>query len=178
MAAVKPRPPVKLFVAVTYSDETSLGAARGRLQERFGSIDLEAGPIDFSAFTDYYAPEMGPKLAKCFWAFEPLVDPAALADIKLWTNQLEQQFAVEGRRRVNLDPGYVELGKVVLATAKDYAHRVYLQKGIYAEVVLVYRKKDKSFGPVEYTFPDYKAETALDFFNRVRKIYFGRIRAL
>lgn len=175
MATVKPRPPVKLFVAATYSDPSSLSAARARLEQKFGMIDVEAGPIDFSAFTDYYASEMGTKLAKSFWSFETHVDPGALADIKLWTNDLEQEYAAEGKRRVNLDAGYVELGKVVLATAKDYAHRVYLQKGIYAEVVLVYRKKDESFGPVDYTFPDYKAAAVLDFFNRVRKIYFGRL---
>jgi hypothetical protein len=112
---------------------------------------------------------MGTSLFRKFYSFERLIDPEELASIKRWTCDLEASFQdPRARRPVNLDPGYVAPAKVVLASTKDFAHRIYLKDGIFAEVTLVYRKG--SFVPLEHTFPDYRTAEYIGFFNRVRRV--------
>ncbi len=166
--------PVNLICAVTYSEGFNVDEALFALQELFGPFDLESERYDFSSYTDYYEPEMGRGLEKFFLSFERLIDPESIAEIKLETNSLEEEFALGGRRRVNLDPGYVGSAQLVLATTKGYAHRIYLKKGIYAEVTLIYR--GGGFRPLEWTYPDYRSDLALRFFGRVRNLYLSKLK--
>jgi hypothetical protein len=105
-----------------------------------------------------------------------LIDPAGLADIKLRTNAIEERYR-DGRwgveRPINLDPGYLELGKLVLASTKNHFHRIFLRDGIYAEVTLYYR--DKAFQPFEWTFPDYRSAGYQQFFLDARRVYYHQI---
>jgi hypothetical protein len=120
--------------------------------------------------TDYYEPTMGPGILKCFWAFERLIDPATLVDMKLQTNAWEAEYASRGghaeARPLNLDPGYLTSAKLVLASTKDHAHRLYLSRGIYAEVTLFY--KDRQWQRHEWTFKDYRREDYQRFFTECR----------
>ncbi|MFQ5836184.1 MAG: DUF4416 family protein, partial [bacterium] len=120
---------------------------------------------------------MGSNLKRKFISFQALIDPAEIREIKLFTNQFEQDFLHPGThdRRINLDPGYLNLSKLVLASTKDYQHRIYLGRGIYAEVTLRY-KKEKGFKPWEWTYPDYRTREYLEIFNHLREIYQGQLK--
>ncbi|MGQ9569760.1 MAG: DUF4416 family protein [Thermodesulfovibrionales bacterium] len=109
---------------------------------------------------------MGWPLYRHFIFFKKLIDPGVLADIKLRTNEIEFLFSSEGKRTVNLDPGYLTLSKVVLASTKDYAHRIYLGKGIYGEITLIY--KDNSYKPHLFTYKDYQDKTHIDILMKAR----------
>ena len=117
---------------------------------------------------------MGPLLKRTFVAFERLVGAETLPAIKIKTHAIEERLAASGRRRVNIDPGYVSLGKLVLATTKNHSHRIYAGRGIYEEVTLVFR--DGSFTGLSHTYPDYRQETHLEVFNAVRRLYAQQIR--
>lgn len=173
MGKMKEPRPVKLIVSLFAGDTDLLLAARAALVERFGNIDFESELLPFD-HTDYYEPEFGPDLRRQVVAFAQLVPPEQLASIKRLTNELEQIWVVEGRRRVNLDPGYVSLSKLVLATTKDYSHRVYLGQGIYAEVTLHYRHG--AFHGWEWTYPDYASARYRDIFSHIREIYLAQLR--
>ncbi len=158
MATERAFRPARLFVAAC----GDLAAARAWLVEQFGPVTLESDPYDLTAFTDYYVEEMGRPQPKQMLAFG-MIDPGTLASIKRKTNAREGT-----RRNLNLDPGYAAPEKIVLASAKNFAHRIALADGIYGEVTLVYRKESSSYVPLEHTFPDYRSTPVIYFFNRLR----------
>ena len=138
------------------------------VSRRFGPAILRSADMPLDQ-TDYYEPEMGTGLRRRFCAFGNLFDPAGLAEVKLWTNALEAELAGEGTgvaRPMNLDPGYVTMAKLVLATMKNRAHRIYHSRGIYAEITLAYR--DGDWRPLPWTYPDYRSEGYIAFFRQVR----------
>jgi hypothetical protein len=165
--------PVKLIASLFSNDETLLSLARGALTLQWGTLDYQSDLMPFD-HTSYYTPEFGEGLVRQIVAFSTLVRPDQLADIKQTTNRLEMSWTVEGRRRVNIDPGYVSLGKLVLATTKDHAHRVYLSAGIYAEVTLQFHRK--GFRPTEHTYPDYASGAYLAVFDDIRAVYASQLR--
>jgi len=170
MGKVKLPAPVKLIVGMIAAKVELFQQAQKKLSRRFGNIDFESELIPFP-YTDYYELEMGKDLKRKFIAFKELIKPEDIVEIKIATNNLEKEFfyAGSGRRRINLDPGYLEAGKLVLATTKNHQHRLYLGKGIYGEVTLRYTKK--SFQPWEWTYPDYRTEDYLRIFNTIRELY-------
>lgn len=173
MGAVRPPQSVKLVVGMLSADPDVMERARGHLEQAVGPMDLtsELWPFDC---TDYYRNEMGPDLKRQFVSIAELIRPDRLPQIKRWTNELEavirDELAARGgpmaRRPVNLDPGYLTLGKLVLATTKDYSHRLCLGQGIYGEVTL--RFESGTWQPWPWTYPDYAAATYHGFFVRVR----------
>ena len=167
--------PVKLVVPLFTGDPPLLGRARMALEDRWGPVDYCSPHIAF-AYTTYYEPEFGGNLVRQILAFERLVDPGRLAEIKVLTNELEEKLGTQGQRRVNLDPGYISEAKLVLATTKNHSHRIYIGQGIYAEVTLSWRDKDYRAWP--WTYPDYQSEAYLEAFRAIRGIYCGQIRAL
>lgn len=144
--------------------------ARETAVQRLGPLVGESEAFDFTE-TDYYAATMGPNLRKQFLAFERLIDPSALADIKRQTNDWEAEYAaVAGHsepRPLNLDPGYITPAKLVLASTKDHAHRIYLRDGIYAELTLSFRHR--RWQPLEWTYPDYRRDDFQQFFTQCRE---------
>lgn len=167
--------PVKLLVGLLGADEDLLAGARQALAERLGPLDQVSALIPFT-YTRYYEAELGAGLWRQFVAVRDLADPGCLAATKHLTNALEAATAVGGRRRVNLDPGYLTPGKLVLATTKDHAHRVYLGDGIYAEVTLAYR--GGRFAPWPWTYPDYASGEYSVFLLALRERYMAQLRAL
>jgi hypothetical protein len=165
--------PVKLMVGMFAAQESLFDAARVQLSQAYGPVD-HASPVWPFDFTAYYAPEFGESLLRQFLTFVELIDPARLPEIKLHTNALEQEHAFQGRRQINLDPGYIDLSKLVLATTKNHQHRLYLGQGIYAEVTLRYTRK--SFRPWEWTYPDYRTDHYIQFFNQVRETLLQQLR--
>jgi hypothetical protein len=174
MGQIKTPKPVKLIVSALAPGEGLLAAAQEAAVAQWGAIDIESELLPFD-HTTYYAREFGPTLVRRIWAFESLIDPAALPAIKCDSNQIEARWAVDGNRQVNLDPGYVSLAKLVLATTKNHGHRIYLGQGIYAEVTLQYR--DKAFRPWPWTYPDYGTPRYCELFARIRRRYVEQLRA-
>lgn len=138
------------------------------LSEELGYIDYisEVMPFDY---TDYYCAEMGDTLVRRFVSFDNLADPGDLPRVKLCTNKIEAVLAREGKRRVNIDPGYISEAHLILATGKKYTHRPYIGDGIYADVTLIYR--DRTFHPLEWTYPDYAGNVIVEMLIRMRKKY-------
>ena len=165
--------PVKLIVGVLAREPALLSDAADRLTSHFGPVEERSNPVSFD-HTDYYARELGPHPWRQFLSFADLIDPGSLAAIKLLTNALEATWAVEGRRPVNIDPGYISLSKLVLATTKNHWHRIYIGQGIYAEATLPYRHG--AFQPQEWTYPDYRTPDSLAFFTAVRERYRRQLR--
>jgi hypothetical protein len=152
-----------------YSEE--LQWAHDKIALVRGKVAISSPPYEFTE-TDYYAPTMGNDLKKQFLAFERLIDPGELAAIKRQTNEWEVECAALGRhpesRPLNLDPGYITPAKLVLASTKDHAHRIYIGEGIYAEVTLSYR--GGRWRPQEWTYPDYRREDYQQFFDECRRL--------
>ncbi len=169
MSRPSPPPPAFLVMGILVAAGEDAEAVLGRIRESFGPI-RDATPWEPFVSTRYYDREMGPGIRRAYlWVGDP-VDPAALARIKERTNRLEAGWAdAAGRRRGNLDPGLLGLANLVLATGKPAAHRIYLGRGIYAEVE--YRFERGSFRPLPWTYPDYRAPETIAFFNRVRESY-------
>jgi len=177
MSLIRSPDPVLLVIAVFSRHSKVFSWARARLEECFGAVELASPLYEFKQ-TDYYKPTMGKGLQKCFFAFHDLVDQASLAGIKIRTNQLELELQSKGTyaetRPVNLDPGVLSLGKFLLATTKDQAHRVYLQDGIFAEVTL--RFQAGTFTPWPWTYADYQLPGTIAFLNQARDYYRRRLR--
>jgi len=159
---------VKLIIGLIYKDEAVFIKVRNKLKRKFGTIDFESDKIDFN-YTDYYQTEMGEGLKRKFVSFTKLIPIQDLYRIKLFTNRTEVKFSVAKSRTINIDPGYLDLAKLVLASTKDYAHRIYLGKGIFAEITLSFR--GDSFSRNDWTYPDYCTKEYIDIFNQIRKLY-------
>ncbi|NLK13886.1 MAG: DUF4416 family protein [Spirochaetales bacterium] len=154
-----------LFLGVLASGESLLGEALSALAGLYGPIRERSGVAPFT-FTDYYNEEMGGIPLRSYYTFEEAVDPSRLAEIKVATNDLERRFSVEGRRRVNLDPGLFTLSNLVLATTKNRSHRIALDRGIYAELTLIYH--DHSYRALPWTYADYKSRETIMLLNSWR----------
>jgi len=172
--------PVCRFAGLLAGSEEQLAAARFELAQWYGKIDDASDILPFT-FTQYYDEEMGKNLLRQWVRFEALFNPEHLAKCKLETNMAEtllaRQFADKtakvAQRPINIDPGYVHRYKVILATTKDHAHRVYIAEGIYAEVTLHWHQN--RWTPWPWTYVDYQSETAQAFFQKARTAYLERL---
>jgi len=159
----------KLVVGFIYKDAGIFGSARKALVKKFGSADFESRELDF-IYTDYYNEEMGKGLKRKFLSFNKPVNPGKLAEIKIFANKTEQKFTDgAGKRKINIDPGLLSLANLILATTKNFSHRIYIGKGIYAEVTLQY--KDGNFTTLPWTYPDYASNEYMEILNDIRKKY-------
>ena len=178
MGLIRRPKPVQLLVGMLSSISGEFPAARELLERRFGPVELESDRFPFEA-TNYYDEELGTPIQKQFLVFARLIDPGELAATKCFTNELEQLRARERgtqpSRPVNLDPGYLDAARLVLATTKDRAHRIYLGRGIYAEVTLMYEKR--AWQPLPWTYPDYASATYHPFLTEARRSYLDRLRS-
>ena len=168
MGKIKIPEKVKLIAGIIYKNDELPEIVLEKLAGIYGEIDMRSEPYPFN-YTDYYKNEFGDNLKKFFISFADLIDPQMLADIKIQTNKLENAHLEDNRRKINIDPGYVTPAKLVLATTKDYSHRIYLAKGIFGDVHLNMHKG--KFKPNPWTYPDYREEFVLEFFENVRKKY-------
>jgi len=168
MWELKEPEPVKLFCGILAADKQYLQQAKESLQRELGNTDLESDIWDFDK-TEYYKDETGDNILRQFVSFEKPIDPGRLAEVKHKTNEIEKKLASLGGdlpRPVNLDPGVIETSKLVLATTKNYSHRVYIGERMYAEVTLTFHKG--GWKPFDYTYPDYARQRYHKFFTDAR----------
>ena len=160
--------PAKLVISLFMNDTSLVQPVLALLEAKFGSIDMISPWLDFD-YTDYYLREMGGPLFRRVTVFKDLVEQEALAEIKTATNEIEAEFQHEGKRTVNIDPGYLVKSRFILATGKDFAHRVYIGQGIYADLTLLYRKG--RFIDLDWTYPDYRGDAIKGFLETARAKY-------
>ena len=165
---------VKLFCGLIGTDESVRGVL-DHLKRDFGEIDCETDVREFDS-TEYYAREMGNGLKRKWVAFAPLRERGYLARAKHLSVELELKLAEGGNRTINIDPGYVDDAQVVLATTKNFAHRLYIGMGYYAEPAFIYVKGEGGYRPLEWTYPDYKTVRARRFFRDVRCEYLRQVK--
>jgi hypothetical protein len=171
MGAPHPPTPVLLLIAASSRYDDALTWGLHQAERELGPAAAVSDAFDFTE-TNYYDAEMGAGLKKQFWAFATPIDPGRLAAIKLATNLWEAEYAGAGlhpeSRPLNLDPGYITLAKLVLASTKDHAHRIYLGDGIFAEVTLSFR--GGAWQAFDWTYPDYRRADFHEFFTRCRDV--------
>ena len=160
--------PGQVIVSVLTAQQEMLDVVRPLLVEEMGPIAAEFGPMSFR-FTSYYDLELGPGIRRWIWSFRDLVDRAELAAIKCLTNDIEQAHLERGLRKFNLDPGVLTLPNFVLATGKERAHRIYLGRGIFADLTLIFR--EGTYRPLDWTYPDYADAEMTELLNRLRETY-------
>ncbi len=172
VTAKKPRQ-VKLIIGMLAKDKKLFDRIEEFFAKEFGEIDYRSPVLRFD-YTSYYRKEMGHPLARKFISFKKLIPPERISKIKLITNSLEETLAVKKRRRINIDPGYISDSKLVLATTKNYSHRIYLDKGVYAEVTLSWKKG--GFQPLEWTYPDYRTTEYREILDSIRNSYVQQLQ--
>ena len=174
MSAPKIPEDVKLICSLFSPDRGLLDLVIAELEDLFGPTDWKSPELIFDR-TRYYEREMGGPLFRYFMSFERLIRPDDLVEIKLKTNHVEKKYLREGGgRRVNIDPGYISLERLVLATGKNYTHRIYLSKGVYADLTLVYHKQ--SFRALPWTYRDYADPEVIASMNALREGYKRHLR--
>jgi len=177
MADIKPFHFVKLICGIISSKAEYFQQAEKRLVELYGPVDSRSPRFDFD-LTDYYESQMGKDLKRGFLSFERLIDPVCLSEIKIRTNELEDEIRREFNenfRIVNLDPGYITPAALIMGTAKDFSHRIPLQQGIYGHLEFLFSKN--GIRGLDWTYPDFAKEGYRKFFGGVRKIYLSQIKS-
>jgi hypothetical protein len=162
---------VKLFIVTLHRDLEILQSATSDMITLFGPVDWQSEDFPFDV-TNYYEKEMGTELLRRFYSFQNLIMPDEIADIKIRTNELENKYSNAKGRQINLDPGYLDTYKVVLASTKFGGQKIYIGQGIYADMTLVmYKGQWESF---EWGFPDFKSRRYDDVLSIIRDSYKGK----
>jgi len=173
MSQPKPAEAVNLIMSLFSDKEDLVNEALVLLSESYGEADFISPFLSFG-YTDYYADEIGSRLVRRFVSFAKLMPPEALPDVKLMTNVLERRFSEGGKRRLNIDPGYIAPPHLILATGKGFSHRPYLRDGIYADLTLIFQ--NGSFRVLPWTYPDYGSPEIIEMMNKIRKKYVEQLK--
>ena len=167
--------PAKLVVSMLMNSRSLGPRVTLDLEQAFGAIEMVGPWMDFD-YTSYYTSEMGMPLYRRMLVFTDLIAQSDLARIKLRTNEIELQYAQSGKRSVNIDPGYLLYERFVLATGKNYSHRIYIGQGIYADLTLIYQKG--AYRPLPWTYPDYADAAMGGFLMQVRQKFSENIKGI
>jgi hypothetical protein len=164
--------PAKLGIGIIYQDKRAVDSVWPTMEKIWGAFDVisEVRPFDY---TGYYEEEMGRPLYRRWAFFKELVPQDRLVEIKWQALEIEKQWTVREKRRLNLDPGLITAERLVLATGKNFSHRIYLGQGIFGDLTLVFSKG--TYRPLAWTYPDYKDEQAIGMLNKIREKYLRQI---
>ena len=175
MSKLKKPKPAKLIMSIIFKEKEILNAVMQELSSIFGQIDFASEILPFN-FTDYYCKEMGKPLKRQFISFLKLISPETLPEIKHETNRVELKYSKDEKRQANIDPGYITAERLVLATGKNFTHRIYLRDGVYADLTLIYQNKD--FRPLSWTYPDYASPGIREIFKQIREKYLSQLKQI
>ncbi|MFH1654261.1 MAG: DUF4416 family protein [Pseudomonadota bacterium] len=157
----------KAIVAILTNDQNLIDEVCDKLSKEFGRIEFSSNRYPFT-HTNYYKEEMGKDLFRFFVAFEELYDASNAAELKIRTSKIEDEFRVDGKRRVNLDGGYIDANKLVLITGKHGGHKISLADGIWADMLLWY---NKGWQPLPWAFPDFRCDVYYKEFTAIRRLF-------
>ncbi len=169
MSTPKQPEPAKLVIGCIMNKKEWVEKIYPMLEDAFGPVDMISNWLNFT-YTDYYYKEMGSPLHRKVFVFKDLIEQDDLAKIKETTNEFEKELLTDNRRNVNFDPGYLVSSRFILATGKEYSHRIYIGRKIYADLTLMYSKK-KGFQTLDWTYPDYASDIMIQFLAKVRDKY-------
>jgi len=169
--------PVKLVCGLLFRSEDPLERGLDSLKAELGEMDFRSGNLEFS-FTGYYEKEMGTPLFRVFVGFHRLIDPVELSTVKTITNRIERSdtLSLHHNRSLNIDPGYLNPTAYILATSKNYAHRIYLGKGVFAQQELLFERS--RIRTLDWTYPDYRSIEYQEVLRKIRRIYLDQIKEL
>jgi len=172
-----PREPdrVKLISSLFSPEKGLIDTVIKQLEDICGPVDWISPELLFDR-TKYYAKEMGWPLYRRFISFKALAHPDQLVPLKLETNAIEKRYTLDGNRKINIDPGYMSPERLILATGKNFTHRVYLSQGIYADLTLIFQKG--CFKTLEWTYPDYADPETIGFLSELRVRYMNELKIL
>ena len=160
----------KLIIGFIYNTDENYERALNILIDKFGPIDFMTEEFSFTnEFSSYYDEELGGEARRKILSFERLINPELQADIKTFTNSVEADFSIDGNRKINLDPGFLSHGRLLLATTKKTGFRIPLKDGIYTELTLFYARG--AWQKLPWTYRDYQSERVQNFLTTVRKRY-------
>ena len=166
----------KLIIGFIYTSDEDFRKALSIMTDRFGQTDFETEEFSFTReFSDYYDEELGGEARRKIISFRDLIDPELQADIKTFTNKVEAELAIDGKRKVNLDPGFLSHGRLLLATTKKTGFRIPLKDGIYTELTLFYARG--AWQKLPWTYRDYQSERVQNFLTEVRREYLRQRRS-
>ncbi len=166
----------KLIIGFIYNTDENYEKALKIMTDKFGPIDFMTEEFSFTnEFSSYYDEELGGEARRRILSFERLVDPVLQADIKTFTNSVEADFSIDGNRKINLDPGFLSHGRLLLATTKKTGFRIPLKDGIYTELTLFYARGN--WQKLPWTYRDYQSERVQTFLTKVRKKYLEQRKA-
>jgi hypothetical protein len=165
--------PAKLVIGIILKQKGHIEQLADELAVRFGPVDIISQWFSFD-YTDYYESEMGSPLFRRVFAFKTLIEQQDLSQIKKFTNDIELKYSENGKRAVNIDPGYMLCERFVLATGKNYTHRIYIGNNIYADLTLIYQ--EGGFKKLPWTYPDYADKKMLSYLKNVRDKYIADLR--
>lgn len=168
MSELKEPKPAKVITGLLISPSVNQQECFEMLFRHFGDIDFISESIQFD-YSKYYEPEMGTELKRRFVTYKDLRRQDDLVSLKLLAMEIEDRFKEQGKRRLNVDPGLITLERLVLATGKNYTHRIYLRAGVFADLTLVFKKG--TYIPLPWTYPDYKEPLIIEWFNKIRQKY-------
>lgn len=175
MGEIKQPERAKLFCAIMYAESADIASVISDLENAFGKVETRGEKYPFT-YTDYYTPEFGGNLYKEMVVFGSTVEQEKLAEIKRFTNSVEEKYLAEnGKRSINIDPGFVLPSKLILASTKDFSHRIYVGEGIYAEITFMFSRKGVRF--LDWTYPDYRSSEVSGFFIKVREKYMSEMKS-
>ncbi len=157
-----------MVIGLFMKDRTLFEPLALELASEFGAIDMVSSWIPFD-YTTYYEQEMGTPLFRRLMTFKSLIEQLELATVKLTTNRLEVRYSRNGQRQVNIDPGYLLYERFVLASGKNFSHRIYIGHRMYADLTLIYQRG--AFAKLPWTYPDYADRPILNFLEQVRNKY-------
>jgi len=166
---------VKLLFSLLTNKEKLIVEVSKILSEKYGKIEEISEKFEFT-HTNYYTPELGENLFRRFLVIKPLIPREHIALVKVFTNKVEEKFSINGKRQINIDPGYITLENFILFTTKNYTHRIYLESGIYADLTLIFHKKE--FHPLNWTYPDYREKIIRDYLKKIREKYKKQLNEL
>jgi hypothetical protein len=175
MSTLKKPKKVKLIIAFFSNSINLLDKTEKILIIKFGKADYKSQDIEFNE-TDYYSSEMGENIKLRFIAFNKLINRNKLPEIKIKTCRIEKKFSFLNKRTVNIDPGLMSLENFILATGKSFTHRIYLKKGVWADLTLIFHKGD--FTELPWTFPNYRTERIKKILKEIRTIYYKQIKSI
>jgi len=169
--------PVKLVCGLLFQTTDPLERGIDSLKTELGDIDFRSENLEFS-YTGYYEKEMGKPLFRVFISFRKLADASELSTIKALTNLIERNNSLShnGKRSLNIDPGYLNPTAYILATSKNYAHRIYLGKGVFAQQELLFERS--RIRTLDWTYPDYRSVEYQEALRKIRRIYLVQIKEL